>query len=244
MPKIPHQPEDIFEEFVQDCREAFGADLVGVILYGSGARGEYVPRKSDINFMIVLTQSGINTLGRALPLVSRWHKRRVSTPLFLTEQYIASSLDTFPIEFLNIQAAYRVVYGQDLLKGLVMDRTFLRLQCERELKGKLLQLRENFLETEGKKHLIADLVTQSLPTFFSIFQAVLALRGKPPVSGKDVLVSNMSQETGLDRQTFLDLAAVRAGTKKLTSREAVPLMQNYIEEIRKLSMLVDTMDAD
>jgi len=97
---------------------------------------------------------------------------------FSHKNYIESSLDTFPIEFLNFKTSYRLITGEDVLKDLTFEKKFVRLQCERELKGKLLQLRENFLETEGKKKNIEALIRLSLPTFFSIFQAVLFLNGK------------------------------------------------------------------
>ena len=175
MAKAPGRPEEIFDAFTNDCKKVFGADLVSIILYGSGARGEYIPKKSDINFMVLLTEAGISSLGKAMPLVASWKKRRVATPLFLTKEYIASSLDTFPIEFLNLKAAYAVVFGQDVLGGLAFDGRLLRIQCEREIKGKLLQLRQHFLETEGSARKIAALISFSLPTFFSIFQAVIFL---------------------------------------------------------------------
>jgi hypothetical protein len=243
MAKIPAQPEEIFEAFVEDYKKTFAAELTSVILYGSAARGEYIPKKSDINFMIVLGDEGIHRFGKALPLVGQWKKRMVSTPLFLTRGYISSSLDTFPIEFLNMQAAYRVVYGEDVLRDLVFDRRLVRLQCERELKGKLLQLRQSFLETEGGRRAVQMLITASLPTFFSIFQAVLFLRGSRPAVGKDRIVAGMAQEAGLDGALFLDLIAVREGRKKLSSADAVPIMENYIREIRKLALYIDQLQT-
>lgn len=241
MPRIPARPEDIFEDFVHDYQEAFGFELLSIILYGSGARGEYIPKKSDINFLVVLTENGIDRLSKAMPVVSKWHKQRVSTPLFLTPDYISSSLDTFPIEFLNIKAAYKVVYGEDILKVLSVDKKYLRLQCEREIKGKLLHLRKHFLETAGSWRKTQALIAASLPTFFSLFQAIGFLKGKEQVTEKQALLIAIGQEAGLDKDLFHELLAIREGRKKFSSREAVPLMEKYIEEIKKLSTVVDQM---
>jgi predicted nucleotidyltransferase len=103
MSKIPKTPEQIFQEFTDDFMKTFGDDLISIILYGSAARGEYIYKRSDINFLIVLTEQGIMQLRRALLLIPRWQKRKVSTPLILTEGYIRSALDSFPIEFLNMK---------------------------------------------------------------------------------------------------------------------------------------------
>lgn len=243
MAKIPGKPEEIFGDFSHDMKALFGADLVSIILYGSAARGEYVPKKSDINFMVVLTENGINTLGKALDLTAKWHKRKVATPLFLTKNYIASSLDTFPIEFLNFKTAYRLISGEDVLKDFVFDKKFVRLQCERELKGKLLQLRENFLETGGRKQNIEALIRLSLPTFFSIFQAVLFLNDKQPAKGVNDLLSYMANDLQLDTGLFRALNEIKLGRKKLAASEAVPVMEKYIAEIRKLSMFVDRLEV-
>jgi hypothetical protein len=55
MAKIPKTPEEIFPEITADFQKIFGEDLVSIILYGSGAGGDYVPGKSDLNFLITLT---------------------------------------------------------------------------------------------------------------------------------------------------------------------------------------------
>jgi len=87
------------------------------------------------------------------------------------------------------------------------------------------------------------LIAASLPTFFSIFQAVLFLKGNRPLMGKDRLVAGMAQEAGLDSALLLDLIAVREGRKKLATADAVPLMENYIREIRKLAFYIDQMQT-
>jgi predicted nucleotidyltransferase len=242
MAKTPAKPEEIFQDIVKDYQEIFGADLVSIILYGSGARGDYIPKKSDINFLIILSDEGINKLGRALKTVVKWHKRRVSTPLFLTKSYVMTSLDTFPIEFLNLRSAYKLVYGEDILHDLSIDKHFLRLQCERELKGKLLQLRENFLESEGRNRDIVLLIAQSISTFLSLFRGVLFLKGLEVSNNNEAILQHMSEETGLHKSLFLDILAIKKGKKKLAKSEAVPFMESYIKEIRNLSKFVDTME--
>ena len=109
-----------FRRSFSDYQGIFGPDLLSIILYGSGARGEYIPKKSDINFLILLTENGIDHLSRAFKTVLKWHKSRVHTRrCFCLQEYIKSSLDVFPIEFLNLQAHYKVVYGEDVLKNLL-----------------------------------------------------------------------------------------------------------------------------
>ena len=115
MAKIPKKPEEIFAEITDDYRQIFGDDLISIILYGSGAGEDYIPGKSDLNFLITLTDRGIERLDRVLETVARWRKRNVAIPLFMTRSYLTGSQDAYPIEFLNMKRHYVVVTGEDVL---------------------------------------------------------------------------------------------------------------------------------
>jgi len=242
MGKIPNRPEEIFDELKQDYVALFGDDLVAIILYGSGARGEYVPKKSDINLLIVLSDNGIERLGDATDAVAKWRKRNVRVPLVMTRGYIESSLDAFPLEFFNIKSAYQVIHGEDILKDVVIQKEDLRLQCERELKAKLLLLRESFLEANNKSHLLRELVAQSLSAFISIFKALLYLKGDEVPEKNEAVVSATIQSFGLDREIFQTLWYIKRGEKKSDRGALKEIVQKYISEIRGLSTQVDQMD--
>jgi predicted nucleotidyltransferase len=242
MAKIPDRPEHIFDAIREDYTALFGDDLVSIILYGSGARGEYVPKKSDINFLIVLSDSGIERLGSAVSTVGKWRKRNVRTPLVMTKGYIESSLDTFPLEFFNIGSAYKVVCGQDVLKDLDIGKDDLRLQCERELKAKLLLLRESFLEAEDKSNLLRELVGQSVSAFVSIFKALLYLKGEDVPEKVEAVLSATAKGFGLDADLFKGLWRIKRGEEKPGKDELKEIVQNYIKEIRNLSRVVDQME--
>ena len=241
MAKIPHDPKEIFDEITKDYQAVYGKELIAILLYGSAASGNYVRKKSDINFLIVLTEEGIGQLQKSFKTVAKWYKRRVSTPLFLTKSYISSSLDSFPIEFLNMQNSYQVVFGEDVLQELSFDKHHLRLQCEKELKGKLLQLRQGFLESGGKKKNLIFIIGRSLTAFISIFRALLYLNDKVVPAELRNIISLVSQEFGVDEKTFVTLVQIKEGTEKLSSKALSSLFSNYISEVRKLAYAVDQL---
>jgi len=242
MAKIPDRPEQIFDAMREDYTALFGDDLVSIVLYGSGARGEYVPKKSDINFLIVLSDSGIERLGSAASTAAKWRKRNVRTPLVMTKGYIESSLDTFPLEFFNIKSAYQVVYGQDVLTDLAVKNDDLRLQCERELKAKLLLLRESFLEADDKTHLLRELIGQSVSAFISIFKALLYLKGEDVPKKVEPVLSSMSQGFGLDADLFQGLWRIKREEEKPGKGDLKEIVNKYIKEIRSLTRVVDQME--
>jgi hypothetical protein len=126
---------EISRQLAEDYHKVFANDLISVMIYGSALTTEYISKKSDLNFLIILSEEGVEQLHLAFDLVAKWRKKKVSTPLLLTKAYIESSLDTFPIEFINIKGNYRVIFGKDILEGLSFDKNFVRMQCEREIKG-------------------------------------------------------------------------------------------------------------
>ncbi|MBW1979664.1 MAG: hypothetical protein JRJ12_00420 [Deltaproteobacteria bacterium] len=226
----------------EDYQQVFGPDLISVILYGSALTSEYLPRKSDLNFLIVLTEKGIEELHLAHGLVVRWRKQRVGTPLFLTRAYISSSLETFPIEFLNIRRNYRVINGEDVLADLVFHKEHIRMQCEHELKGKLLLLRQRYVEAGGKSRILRTLLVESLPTFLFVFRALLYLLDKEIPATKKDTIHLLATELQLDEELFLTLLKMREQKLKLAGSAVVELFRQYLKEIRRLALLMDEYD--
>jgi len=241
MSRIPKDPAEIFGEFTEDAKRVFGDDLVSILLYGSGAKGEYRYKKSDINFMIVLTEEGIDRLNRFLPLITAWRNRRVSTPLFLTKEYIVSSLDSFPIEFFEMQRHHQLVYGADVLQNLDIRKEHLRIQCERELKGKLLQLRESFLNTAHSDRQMKSLISQSLTTFAPIFSGMLKLRRDQVPDKRRDIFKEIVETYSLDGELFDELFRIREQNPKYSKHMLLTVMERYIQQIKKLVNTIDQL---
>lgn len=241
MAKSPEDPKDIFTDIITDYKTAFGDDLISIILYGSATGKDYRPGKSDINFMIVLTEQGIERIDGAFEIIKKWQKRNVAIPLFLTEAYVATSLDVFPIEYLNFQRNYELVFGKDILKDLTFDGELIRLQCEREIKGKLLILREAFLETTGKGKPLKQLIGHSISAFVAIFEALLYLKGQELPGTKREVVKATAAEFDMDAALFDKLLDIKDERVKPADMEIMGLFKDYLREVRKLAKLVDTL---
>ena len=237
-------PKETFPDFITDCKEVFGDDLISIMLYGSATGSDYRPGKSDINFMIVLSEEGIERLNRAFEILKKWRKRNVAIPLFLTENYVKTSMDVFPIEYLNFQRNYIPVYGKDILKDLSFDHEFVRLQCEREIKGKLLLLREAYLETSGKGRALKEVISQSTRAFVAIFEALLHVKGLELPKEKLEIIRATAQAFDMDSNVFEKLLDVKEDKVKLSDEDMRRLFQAYLTEVRKLSKLVDALGGE
>jgi len=242
MAKYPDSPESIFENYTNDWKTAFGQELQSIILYGSAARGEYMPGVSDINFLVMLSSEGIASLRKAIELTGKWRSQNVAVPLVLSKIYIETSLDTFPIEFLSMQRHHKVIFGEDVFAGLNISKSNLRMQLEREVKGKLLHLRENFLAEAGDRDSLLKLLRHTLPAFNSMFEALLYLSGRPiPEHRRDAFMQAV--EIGkLDKSFFDRLLKISEQESKPYRNELWDMFEKYITQIRTLALFIDGMD--
>jgi len=242
MAKAPRKPEEIFADFTADFQKLFGDHLLSICLYGSGARGDYDPGKSDLNFLIVLSEEGIDDLKKVHSVMHGWRKRRVAVPLIMTKAFILSSLDSYPIEFLNMKRHYVPVFGEDVLRELTFNPSSLRLQAERELKGKILLLRARYLATEGKAERIRDLIRESITAFVSIFNALLYLKGMNVPEGRSEVVRAVSEVFSLNADALLKCVEIKEGRGKFFLPEMENIFEYYLKELAALSEQVDRME--
>lgn len=241
MTKIPDRPQDTFVPLTQDYLKVFDKELVSLILYGSAAGGHYIKGKSDINLLVLLTPAGMEKLADVLDTVHTWKKRRVAVPLVMTRDFIQSSLDSYPIEFLNMKNSHILIYGENILASLSIKPADLRLQIERELRGKLVLLRQGYLEAEGKARQLKKIISNSFTAFISIFNALLYLKqGKAP-QGRRETINEMGKLFTIDAAVFTTCADIKEEIDHLSGEEAVNIFNKYVREVDKLCNIVDCL---
>lgn len=234
-------PQDHLTEFVEDYRKLFGDDLVGILVFGSAAGDDFRPGKSDVNVMIALSEAGIDQIDRAFAAVEKWRKKKFAVPLFLTEAYVKTSLDVFPVEYLDFRENHRLVHGRDILEGLSFQPESVRLQCEREVKGKLLLLREAFMASAGKGKVLKEVIGRSIQTFVALFKALVFLKGMEIPREKRDVIRVACEAFDLDAGVFEKLLDVKEDKAQWREHELTGLYRGYLKEVRKLSQKIDTL---
>lgn len=240
MEQLPDNMRKTAEEFAANMRECFGESLRSVILYGPSAWGEEIKSGARITFMVVIGDNTPSELAPCTPYVKKWDKRGIAVPLFLTPEYIRDSLDTFPLEFMEMRSLYRVVYGEDVLKDLTFSDSDVRSECEREIKGKLLHLRTEYLALRGNWKGMADLIFRSLVAFRLVFAGALSLKRREVPEKTSDLLDLVAREFDLDAAFLEDLLVLARGGRKPDTAEADHIFDRYVEELDKLSNAIDT----
>ncbi|MCB2227226.1 MAG: hypothetical protein KQH53_11165 [Desulfarculaceae bacterium] len=240
--KPPERPEDISAELVQDLITALGTDLEAVCLFGSAAAGRYVKGRSDMNLLVMVSEGASRVTSRLLPFFSKWSPAGVAPPLVMSRDYLEASRDVFPIEFLVMEASHKVLHGEDPLAGLDLEHKHLRLQLERELKGKVTTLRTRLLASGGDARALTELSREALPAFVAFFQAYLYLTTNA-FPGEPGEVLDAMGGAGLKVSAFSSLAQVRSGQLKPSPPELVALWEEGIDELDEISRRVDRLEV-
>lgn len=225
--------------FTERVKSLLGPDLVAVLLYGSAAGESFNRKRSDINFMIVVGEIAPVHLERLAKELPGWRKKRIATPLLVDRPYLKQALDVFPIEFSEISSCYKVLAGEDVLAGLQPDARNLRYQCEHEARGKLLRLREIYLDVGNDKKRLRFLMIDSVKTFLIIMRAFLRLAGEEVPGRQQDTVARVEEITRSQLPTVRHVLAVRAGGQPWRSEPAQRTFFAYHDEIRQFVATID-----
>src|SRR4029077_7490764 len=174
------------EQLINDLRAAHGDNLASVVLYGSAAAGDHIEQRSDHNLLIVLNLIRAEDLRLAQAPMREWRDLGQPIPVYFTVAELNDAADVFPIEFLQMEKARKVLYGRDPFEFVQISRANLRHQTEYELRTKLIQLRRLYIPASTSIEKLSSLMGDSLASLAAFFRAVLILHGQdPPVSKAD-----------------------------------------------------------
>jgi predicted nucleotidyltransferase len=232
----------LLDELVRRLSDALGDDLVSVVLYGSAAADDFQERVSDLNVLAVLAEIGERQLEQAYGPVNWWLNRKQPAPIVLSVEEIENASDAFAIEFLDIRAAYRILHGEDLVGSIEIESAHHRHQVEHELRSLLLRLRERYLGMQKDTKALRALLTDSLPSFSTLFRHAVILDGRKTAVKKHEVFQQAAEAFGISPEPFETVLALRQGTQRVANAELRPLFLAYLTEITKMAGHVDRID--
>lgn len=227
--------------FIWEILKSRKSDIHSIHIVGSSVTADFDEKVSDINSIIVLKKMNLGFIEFLAPLGKKYSKKGISAPLIMTPEYIQSSLDVFPIEFLDIKNIHKTVYGDDLFKDLYIDRLHLRLQCEREIKTKLIGLRQGYISSLGDKKILIERLSTSITGYIPLFRAIIYLLGKePPVLKHDVIVT-LQEMTGIETAIFEKILLLRRKKIVLSKEELSSSFEQYYSATETIGKIVDEL---
>lgn len=231
------------DELVSQLKKAFGDGLEAVVLYGSAAAGEHIPKRSDYNVLVIVRELGLAELEREAAIARAWAEAGNPPPLTLTAGEWRSSSDVFPMEYADVLERHRVLYGTPPFDGVSVRSRDLRLQLEHEAMGKLLQLRQGVLAAGGDRKRLVEMLAASLSTFMVIFRALLRYHGESPPLDYERLIDAVAQKTGMNGAPFARVVRHHRGSDPLPEREVQEVLAGYLAGAHALVDHLDRLDS-
>ncbi|OGQ04028.1 MAG: hypothetical protein A2W61_02855 [Deltaproteobacteria bacterium RIFCSPLOWO2_01_44_7] len=231
------KPEDLIPT-IQGC---FSHNLESVVLYGSAVSGNYQDKISNYN-LLILTQKTLETNPlTGQKVIKKWLKQN-PPPLIWDIEFFKSSIDVFPLEFLELQESHKILLGKPLPLFTVHLHN-LRHQLETELRAKYLQLKNHPACLSGDSKILIGFIMKSLPSILTLMKGILYLLKRKPEQNWQKRIEQLALLTDIHSDVFLNLIEVREGHHAYPRKEEVPsILEAYLTELKTMIRFVDKLE--
>jgi len=145
-------------EYADLLSQLAGENLLGLTVFGAVLSQHFDPQRMTAGSVMVLREIDLALLRRIAEYGPKLGSKHISAPLVMTPAYVASSLDSFPLELLEIQQRHVTLLGAEHFQTLDIQPGDLRLQCEREFKRILIRLRQGLLAAGSREEVLGELM--------------------------------------------------------------------------------------
>ena len=237
---LPPEVGRVVSDFVAGAREAFGADLVSVALFGSGAEGA-LRATSDVNVVVVLTAFDPVKAARLRDALRVAHAAADLSAMFLVREEIQDAAEAFAQKFADIQRRHRVLYGDDPFAALAIPRAALIARLNQVLLNLTLRLRAAYVERGQREEQLSRVIADVAGPVRTCAANLLALEGNAPPSPKEALQRLSQSFPGADwSETLAAITQARqgeglpAGAAERTFTHLLELVERMRERARTL----------
>ncbi len=184
----------------------------------------------DVRAVLIFEDDPPNIFETLQPLVQFVRKKRLIPPWIFTRKFVEESLDAYPLEFLDICTAYRnLICNSDILKGLKFDKTDLRLQMERELRGKWLLTRQALLDNPYKPASVRNTIVISRAAVYPVLKGLLHVHDQAVPNTLEEAIQQAGEICKIDLSPLSELIA------------GMPQATRYLDTLKKLIHFVQRL---
>ena len=233
--RLPETYRAGFEQLAETLIREAGDNLLGIAAFGGWLTDDPLFAGTPGRSVVLLDKIDLALLDRIAGDAVKFGRANLTAPLMMTPRYIESSCDVFPLEFLEIRQTQAVIYGRDGFADLSLKKPEVRLQCERELKGELVHLRQGLLAAGGKHQRLGEVSRIGAARIIRYLRGILLIADvAPPPAVSREIVQKSAAALGVKLETLARVVAAAAPTDFITFRL-------LYDEIDALTQAVDGM---
>lgn len=236
-PGVTSLPSDKLVRAV--CERLQGAlreNLRSCVLYGSAVRGNLIPRRSDINLLIVLEHS---TPEAHRVLAECLRPTPHISPFVIAWGELAGSQRVFALKFRSMQRHYRVLHGVDPLADFAAPPELLRFLCEQSLRNLRLRLQHAYITRPRDPQRYTHRLRRAVPALFTILSELLRCAGTDVPTAYDERTEPIGRTLRADTAVLRELLRLRKQPRTLSADEAFAI---HGQLVRVLGQAADWVD--
>jgi predicted nucleotidyltransferase len=229
--KQKRNPEKDLKSLTAALQAAIGNQLKSVVVFGSLAREEFDPQRSNVN-VLVIAELPIDNLRRMDSALKPWVAKGHLPPVMAEPDELPALARDFPIEFLDMREQHRVIYGEDPLAALKVDRHHLQAECTHDLALNRLRLRQAIASAGSDKARIRNILIASLSSTLTLLRASLRIDGDGEKLDKMKAAQEWSKRVGFDSSVFQHIKDAGSDAHQVAAvyLEAIDKVLNYLRK--------------
>ncbi|MEW6237026.1 MAG: hypothetical protein AB1656_16705 [Candidatus Omnitrophota bacterium] len=245
---IHERIQPVLKAYFTEIENIFQSRIDSMYLYGSVTTKDYHSQKSDVNSLILFDRFAFSDAEQLQPIVRKGLKRRIVAPLCLSVETFLRSADTFPLELIEMKDKGLQIAGEtNRLRELTIPREMLRAKIEEQIKGKLIRLREIYMEQGGRSRgrQLLTILVDAQRQLFPVFRNMLRFFGneEPPVN-KDEILASLKRLAIIDASPCLTVRRCDLGQESISLADMARLFGEYTEALFQLAEVIDRLGGN
>ena len=211
-------------QLAADLVRVFGDRFVALVAYG--------PTRAA-GFASTILADDLEALA---PLVERWQRDGLDTPLLLTPHEFARSLDVFPLEYGAMLDRHVLVAGSSPFTAARPSDHDLRRACEIQAKAFLIHLRQGWVQASDHAHEQAHLLAHAAEPLRALLSNLARLQGAAGATDVD-LAAFGATVTGVPADVIARILDLQAHPERAAG--SIGEMNRYLGFAEQLWAYVD-----
>ncbi len=202
-------PIEALKPLVADAKEIFGADLLAITLYGSGAEGQ-LRKSSDLNLIFVLARLERAALQSFSPKLAFAQLSRRIDVMWLLETELGAVVEAFAQKFSDVRRRHTALYGQDFFSELTPSRAATVFRLAQVLLNAQLRLRDELARNMEQPDKLVPVIARFAGPLRACAATLRELRGEPAVPPKEAFAQFLAS-VGASAAWLPTVSAAREG---------------------------------
>ena len=229
--KIKKERRITSDEARQKYKDVFGENLVSIVLYGGPADGENVSEMEGASLLVVFKKLDMEAISKANIIYSDFAGKNNLSPLIVEEGELFDVASCFPIDFLAAKSRYKILYGKDVLKDLIISAENLALKAKLEIMKLYLRGRHNLVFSSQDPKLLTRILALDIPHCINALRALLLSKRKHAPAETPDIIERAAEEFSIDAAVLQQVSQIKEGTLQQDKSEIARLFFQYLREL-------------